>query len=78
VPSLVIRQFRLIVNARDERGHRAHVHVLKGQTKVQITLDASLTPYKSKDMSDRDISTARELVAEHFAQLSAWWMEYNE
>ena len=62
VPSVRFGSFRLIVNTRDERGHEPHVHVVKGNTKVKIVLDASLTPYEPKGMNRADIARARELV----------------
>jgi hypothetical protein len=77
VPTLEIEGFRLTVNSRDERGHKPHVHVIKAGTKVLITLDSSLTPYKLVGMSKRDVTRARELVAEHFGQLLEWWMKFN-
>jgi hypothetical protein len=69
MPTLEVDGFRLTINSRDERGHKAHVHVIKAGAKVLITLDASLAPYNLKDMSRRDVIRARELVAEHFGKL---------
>ncbi len=77
VPTLEVEGFRLTVNSRDERGHKPHVHVIKGGTKVLIALDPSLTPYRLKDMSRRDVARARELVADHFVELMEWWMKFN-
>jgi len=75
MPALEVEGFRLIVNSRDERGHRPHVHVVKAGTKVLVRLDASLTPYGLVRMSRRDVARARELVAEHFDRLTQWWIE---
>lgn len=71
MPKISIEGFDLIVNTRDERGHRPHVHVLKAGGKVQIMLDASLAPYRLYRMSRRDVTRARELVGEHFEKLRA-------
>ncbi len=49
--------FRIVVNTRDERGHKPHVHVIKDREKCKIVLDASLEPY--------DIRMSRQNVAEH-------------
>ena len=72
MPTLEVEGFRLTVNSRDERGHKPHVHVIKAGTKVLVTLDTSLTPYRLSGMSRRDVVRARELVAEHFDQLMNW------
>jgi protein tyrosine phosphatase (PTP) superfamily phosphohydrolase (DUF442 family) len=77
LPRLFSHGFRLIINARDERGHTPHVHVVKARTKVVISLDASFRPYKIKGMSRPDVARARELVAEHLDQLMEWWTEFN-
>ena len=77
MPTLEVDGFRLTVNSRDERGHKPHVHVIKAGSKVLVTLDASLTPYRVKGMSRRDVARARELVGEHFGQLMEWWVRFN-
>ncbi len=77
MPTLEIEGFRLTINSRDERGHGAHVHVIKAGTKVLITLDAGLVPYRAVGMKRRDIARARELVAAKLGQLLKWWVEYN-
>jgi hypothetical protein len=77
VPKISVEGFDLIVNTRDERGHRPHVHVLKAGGKVQIMLDATLLPYKLFHMSRRDVARARELVGERFEKLMGWWVRYN-
>lgn len=77
VPTLEVEGFRLTVNTRDERGHRPHVHVIKAGTKVLVTLDAELKPYRLTGMSRSDVSRARELVALHFDRLSEWWEKFN-
>jgi hypothetical protein len=73
VPSTRREGFRLIVNTRDERGHKPHAHVVKGGTKVKVTLDASLTAYEPKGMKKADIVRARELVGANFGKLMTWW-----
>lgn len=77
MPTLEVEGFHLTVNSRDERGHKPHVHVIKGGTKVLITLDAGLTPYRLKGMSKRDVARARELVADRFGELMEWWIRFN-
>ena len=76
MPGIEVEGFRIVVNTRDERGHKAHVHVIKSEWKCKIMLDASLTPYDIL-MSKRDVRRARELVAEHFDYLCALWRRYN-
>jgi hypothetical protein len=77
MPTLEVDGFRLTINSRDERGHKPHVHVIKAGTKVLITLDESLSPYGLSGMSRRDVTRARELVAEHFGKLVEWWVKFN-
>ncbi len=77
MPTLEVEGFRLTVNTRDERGHKPHVHIIKAGTKVLVTLDYSLTPYRLTGMKRRDVARARELVAEHFGQLMEWWVACN-
>ena len=77
MPKITVEGFDLIVNTRDERGHRPHVHVLKAGGKVQVFLDATLQPYKLNRMSKRDVARARELVGEFFDVLLGWWEKYN-
>lgn len=77
MPTLEVEGFRLTINSRDERGHRAHVHVMKAGTKVLIALDAALTPYRLAGMRKKDIARARELVGQNFGQLMRWWIEFN-
>ena len=72
MPKPTIEGFDLIVNTRDERGHKPHVHVLKAGGKVQILLGATLQPCKLSRMSRRDVTRARELVGEHFDVLLGW------
>ena len=69
--------FRIVVNTRDERGHKPHVHVIKGRTKCKIFLDRSLVPYDIIRMSQRDVRKARELVGEHFGYFADLWEKYN-
>jgi hypothetical protein len=64
VPKIAVEGFDLIVNTRDERGHKPHVHILKAGGKLQVLLDASLMPYKTYRISRRDVTRARELVGE--------------
>ncbi len=42
----------------DERGHKAHVHVVKARGTCKILLDATLTPYDIR-MVRRDVQRAR-------------------
>jgi hypothetical protein len=53
------------------------MHVIKAGSKVLITLDAALTPYRVVGMKRRNIARARELVGENFGQLMEWWVEFN-
>lgn len=71
-----MRGFLLVVNTRGERGHRPHVHVLRGREKCKIMLDELLTPYDSR-MSHRSMRIARQLVGEHFVVLWNLWEKYN-
>jgi hypothetical protein len=77
VPEITVEGFDLIVNTRDERGHKPHAHVLKAGGKVQVLLDATLMPYKAYGISSRDVARSRELVGEHFEKLMGWWEKYN-
>ena len=74
MPTLEIEGFRLTVNSRDERGHNPHVHVIKAGSKVLVTLDAALTPYRAVGIKRKIIARARELVGENFGQLIEWWI----
>ena len=76
MPGVEIEGFRIVVNTRDERGHKPHVHVLKGSGKCKIVLDATLTPYDIR-MGKRDVRRARELVGEHFGELVQLWEKFN-
>jgi hypothetical protein len=51
--------------------------VIKGGTRVVITLDEWLTPYGPRGMTMRDIARARELVADNLDRLMEWWMYFN-
>lgn len=62
MPTLEVEGFRLTINSRDERGHGAHVHVIKAGSKVLITLDSALTPFR---------------VIGNFGRLMEWWIEFN-
>ena len=77
MPGFEVGGYRLIVNTRDERGHRPHVHVVKGRGKVKILLDADLTPYEAKSLTRPEIARARELVGANFCRLRALWEKYN-
>jgi hypothetical protein len=77
MPTLEIEGFRLTINSRDERGHSAHVHVIKAGAKVLITLDADLTPYRIVGMQRRNVARARELVGENFGELMDRRIEFN-
>jgi hypothetical protein len=70
MPGLELEGFRIVVNTRDERGHRPHVHVIKSGGKCKITLDTDLTPYDIR-MPKPDVRRARELVGLHFGTLVA-------
>jgi hypothetical protein len=71
-----VEGFRIVVNTRDERGHKAHVHVIKDREKCKILLDASLEAYDIR-MSRRNVARARELVGEHFGKLARLWEKFN-
>ena len=73
MPSIEVDGFRLIVNSRDERGHRPHVHVVRGRSKVVIMLDSTLALHRLHRMRRPDVVRARELVARHLDQLTEWW-----
>jgi hypothetical protein len=77
MPGIRVEGFRLMINTRDERGHRPHVHVIKAEFSCKIRLDPTLTAYEPR-MRSRDIQSARELVATNFAILMNWWNQYNE
>ena len=76
MPGIETEGFRIIVNSRDERGHKAHVHVIKADQKCKIVLDASLAPFDIR-MTKRDVRRARELVGEHFGELARLWERFN-
>lgn len=76
MPGIEIDGFRIIVNTRDERGHRPHVHVVKARSKCKILLNATLTPYDIR-MSKRDVNHARTLIAARFGCLLGLWEKYN-
>jgi hypothetical protein len=76
MPGVEAEGFRIVVNTRDARGHKPHVHVIKGREKCKIILDASLEPYDIR-MSRPRVKRARELVAEHFGRLVELWEKYN-
>ena len=76
MPGVEIEGFRIVVNTRDERGHRPHVHVIKGPQKCKIELDETLRPYDIR-MSKRDVRRARELVGAHFGKLFDLWEKFN-
>jgi Domain of unknown function (DUF4160) len=76
MPGVEIDGFRIVVNTRDERGHRPHVHVIKARSKCKIFLNAALTPYDVL-MSKRDVKRARTLVAERFGYFLDLWEQYN-
>ena len=76
LPGIEIEGFRIVINTRDERGHKAHVHVIKGREKCKIVLDAVLTPYDIQ-MTRPNVRRARELVAERFAELLGLWEKFN-
>ena len=76
MPGVEIDGFRIIVNTRDERGHRPHVHVIKARSKCKILLNAALEPYDIR-MSKRDVNRARTLVGARFGFLLDLWERYN-
>lgn len=76
MPAIEAQGFRLIVNTRDERGHKPHVHVVYAGSKCKIILNAELTPYDVR-MPKNAVRRARELVAEHFGELLALWERCN-
>lgn len=76
MPGIEVEGFRIVVNTRDERGHKPHVHVVKDREKCKIVLDPALEPYDIR-MSRRNVARARELVGEHFGTLVRLWEKYN-
>lgn len=76
MPGIEVEGFRIVVNTRDERGHKAHVHVIKDREKCKIILDASLEPYDIR-MSRRSVKRARELVGDNFGKLVQLWEKFN-
>lgn len=76
MPGIEVEGFRIVVNTRDERGHKPHVHVIKDHEKCKIILDASLEPYDIR-MSRRNVARARELVGDHFGKLVRLWEKFN-
>jgi hypothetical protein len=77
LPSKEFEGFRIVVNTRGERGHKPHVHVIRGRGRCKITLDVSLTPYDAVRMPARDVKRARELVREHITHFAGLWEKYN-
>lgn len=69
--------FRIVVNTRDERGHRPHVHAIKGTTKCKIVLARSLVAYDIVRMTAKNVRRARELVADNFGFFLDLWERYN-
>jgi hypothetical protein len=76
MPGIEVEGYRIVVNTRDERGHKPHVHVIKAGEKCKIQLDEVATPYDIR-MSKRNVRRARELVAEHFGELVRLWEIFN-
>ncbi len=77
MPGKEFAGFRIVVNTRDERGHKPHVHVIKARAKCKIVLNRSLTPYDIVRMSMRDVQKAREIVGEHFGYFIGLWEKFN-
>lgn len=77
VPGMELEGFRIVVNTRDERGHRPHVHAIKGKAKCKIVLTRSLAPYDIVRMTAKDVRRARELVADNFGFFLDLWERYN-
>lgn len=76
MPGVEVEGFRIVINTRDERGHKPHVHVIKDAQKCKILLDDSLLPYDIF-MKQQDVRRARELVGAHFGKLVELWEKYN-
>jgi hypothetical protein len=76
VPGIEAEGFRIVVNTRDERGHKPHVHVIKDREKCKIILDATLQPYDIR-MTKQHVRRARELVGDHFGELVRLWEKFN-
>lgn len=55
---IAVEGFRIVVNTRDERGHRPQVHVIQSGTKCKIMLDKTLTPYEIVGMSKSHVRRA--------------------
>lgn len=77
MPGFRIEGFRLVINTRGERGHRAHAHVIKAGTKCKVMLDETLTAFDRVRMTRRHVARARELVAQNFEPLMDLWNKYN-
>jgi hypothetical protein len=78
MPSFRADGFKLVINTRDEKGHRPHCHVVYGDARVVIRLDETLEAYDSRGMKPKDERRARELVAANFRRLREWWDEKVE
>lgn len=76
MPGIEVEGFRIVVNTRDERGHKPHVHVIKGREKCKIILDDMLQPYDIR-MTRQNVRRARELVGDNFGMLVRLWEKFN-
>ena len=76
MPGIEVEGFRIVVNTRDERGHKPHVHAIKDREKCKIILDASLEAYDIR-MSRQNVRRARELVGDNFGKLLRLWEKFN-
>ena len=76
MPGIKVESCRIVVNTRDEHGHKPHVHAIKDREKCKIILDASLEPYDIR-MLRQNVRRARELVGDHFGKLVRLWEEFN-
>ena len=77
MPGIEVEGFRIVVNTRDERGHKPHVHVLRAGTKCKIMLDENLTAYDIVGMSKSHVRRAREHVGARFGRFLAEWEKHN-
>lgn len=76
MPGIEVEGFRIVVNTRDERGHKPHVHVIKDREncKSSWTLHSNLMTFVCRG---KNVRRARELVGDHFAKLARLWEEFN-
>jgi Domain of unknown function (DUF4160) len=59
----------------NDRGERAHVHVIRGRGRAKLWLD-SLVISQASGFAERDLNRIARLVEEHLETLRRSWDEY--